>query len=290
MSRSGKLDIRAGAEASTTECLWPEDDHRIKQRWAIPRPATRLLATALIVCAGVGCRSGHGATRVRHLAEPESFETAPVGSHRVGHAHGTCDLCDLYYKTRDHVVLVRTNAGLGAGIVVTTSGTILTNAHVVGEDAAPVIETYSGDTLAGRALKSDAARNLALVAVDEPTLRWDPMPVEPCPLPEVGSDVYVIGHPVGLGWTVTRGVVSATRTAGEIAPIPLIQTDAAISPGNSGGPLLDRGGHLLGVVSRKLAGPGIESVGFAIPALVAASFLAETPDSKPGSAGTSSGL
>lgn len=243
--------------------------------------ATRVLAASLLVYAGAGCRSGHGAARVRRLVEPESFETARSGPHRVGHAPGTCDLCDMYYKARAHVVLVRTNAGLGAGIVTTTSGTILTNAHVVGDDAAPVMETWGGDSFTAHAMKSDSGRDLALVAVDEPTVRWDPMPVEPCPLPEVGSDVYVIGHPVGLGWTVTRGVVSATRKAGELAPIPLIQTDAAISPGNSGGPLLDRGGRLLGVVSRKLAGPGIESVGFAIPASVAADFLAGVPDSKP---------
>ena len=119
-----------------------------------------------------------------------------------------------------------------------------------------------------------------LQAVDS-TVHWEPISVEPGELPEVGSDVYVIGHPVGLGWTVTRGVVSATRKAGEAGPTPLIQTDAAISPGNSGGPLLDRDGRLLGVVSSKLAGPGIESVGFAIPATVAAGFLANVANPKP---------
>ena len=245
----------------------------MRQRWAIPDILAWLLAASLVVQICTGCRSDLSAGRIRRFAEPESFGTAPPGPHRVGHAPGTCDLCDLYYKARAHVVLVRTNAGLGAGIVTTTSGKILTNAHVVGDDAAPVMETYRGDSFAAHVMKSDETRDLALAAVDEPALHWDPMQIEPCPLPEVGSDVYVIGHPVGLGWTVTRGVVSATRKAGEVAPIPLIQTDAAISPGNSGGPLLDRGGRLLGVVSGKLAGPGIESVGFAIPVSVVREFV-----------------
>jgi S1-C subfamily serine protease len=103
-----------------------------------------------------------------------------------------------------------------------------------------------------------------------------PMQVAPVALPEVGSDVYVIGHPVGLGWTITRGIVSAVRKAGEIAPIEMIQTDAAISPGNSGGPLLNRYGQLVGVVVSKFAGPGIESVGFAIPVSQAAAFIAQS--------------
>ena len=101
------------------------------------------------------------------------------------------------------------------------------------------------------------------------------MQVEPVALPAVGSDVYVIGHPVGLGWTITRGIVSAIRRPGEVAPTEIIQTDAAISPGNSGGPLLDRHGRLVGVVVFKLAGRGVESVGFAIPVSAAAAFIAQ---------------
>ena len=75
--------------------------------------------------------------------------------------------------------------------------------------------------------------------------------------------------------TITRGIVSAVRRPGEVAPTEIIQTDAAISPGNSGGPLLDRYGRLVGVVVSKLAGPGVESVGFAIPVSAAAAFIAQ---------------
>jgi len=243
-------------------------------------PTIRLLGVALLVSLCAGCRAGSSG-KPMGPATPATFESARSGPHRVGHAPGTCDLCDLYYKARAHVVRVRTQSGLGAGIVVTASGRILTNAHVAGDDVAPVAETYDGDLLNSEVLRADAELDLAVLQVAESAVHWEPVSVEPCPLPEVGSDVYVIGHPAGLGWTVTRGVVSATRKAGEVGPIPLIQTDAAISPGNSGGPLLDRDGRLLGVVSSKLAGPGIEGMGFAIPVSVAADFLAPARNSRP---------
>ena len=73
-----------------------------------------------------------------------------------------------------------------------------------------------------------------------------------------------IGHPVGWGWTVTRGILSAVRRPGEIRGTAMIQTDAAISPGNSGGPLVDCH-RLLGIVVATLAGRGIENVAFAVP-------------------------
>jgi S1-C subfamily serine protease len=93
----------------------------------------------------------------------------------------------------------------------------------------------------------------------------------------VGTKVFVIGHPVRLGWTVTQGIVSGLRGAGEVAPTALIQTDAAISPGNSGGPLLDEHGHLVGIVRSKLVGPGIENVSFAVPASAVRLFLQRVP-------------
>ena len=160
--------------------------------------------------------------------------------------------------------------------MVSESGQILTNAHVVGDDDTPSVETYEGQTFAAKTFRRGSEVDLALLQVDPPSGDWTPMKVVRVALPEVGSEVYIIGHPVGLGWTITRGIVSAVRKAGEVAPIEMIQTDAAISPGNSGGPLLDRYGQLVGVVVSKLAGPGIESVGFAIPVSVAAEFITQT--------------
>jgi S1-C subfamily serine protease len=228
----------------------------------------------LAVC--TGCQYGGQAHFNVPLQKPASFGTAHSQEHIVGHEPGTCDLCDLYYKARTHVVRLQAVDGMGTGFVVSESGQIVTNAHVVGNDDAPSVETFEGAMFAAKTLRKSVDVDLALVQVEPASDGWMPMQVAPVALPEVGSDVYVIGHPVGLGWTITRGIVSAVRKAGEIAPIEMIQTDAAISPGNSGGPLLNRYGQLVGVVVSKFAGPGIESVGFAIPVSQAAAFIAQS--------------
>ena len=85
----------------------------------------------------------------------------------------------------------------------------------------------------------------------------------------------------GLGWTITRGIVSAVRKASDIAPIELIQTDAAISTGNSDGPLLDRGGAYVGIVVAKMTGRGIENGAFPIEASAAAEVIVQTVNGGP---------
>lgn len=240
--------------------------------WAMGR-ALSFAVLALATCAG--CQYG-GYPRPGALSlGPASFNVARLGEHVVGHEPGTCDLCDLYYAARTQVVRLRTTTRQGAGIVVSDSGRIITNMHLVEGDDTPTVETYAGKMSRAKTLRTRAELDLALVAVDTPSTGWVPMRVEHRGLPAVGSEVYVIGHPVGLGWTVTRGIVSAVRKAGEIAPIELIQTDAAISAGNSGGPLLDRDGRLVGIVVAKLTGRGIENVAFAIPVSAAAAFIAQ---------------
>jgi len=223
----------------------------------------------------VGCRLGEPTQPVARVSRPTSFDAPLSEPHIVGHSPETCDLCSLYHKVSRQVVRLRTEDGQGSGVVVSGSGHIVTNAHVVEDSETPKVETYAGDTLPARTIRRAANQDLALVAVESPRFGWEPIQIMGGNLPAVGTDVYVIGHPAGLGWTVTRGIVSAVRKPGEIRETAMIQTDAAISPGNSGGPLLDRRGRLLGVVVAKLIGRGIENIAFAIPASEVAQFLAE---------------
>ncbi|MCH8151944.1 MAG: trypsin-like peptidase domain-containing protein [Planctomycetes bacterium] len=228
---------------------------------AIGRSAALVLAAALIT----SCQS----------VPPYTFDSVPSGEHVVGHAPGTCDLCDLYYDAQTYVVRIRLARGQAAGIVVSTAGEILTNAHVVQRADEPQIEIHNGEVFPAKVVRRSRRLDLALVEVEGPAARWVPLQLGRTSMPQVGSEVYVIGHPLGLGWTVTRGIVSAHRKPGEVARTAMIQTDAAISPGNSGGPLLDRNGDLVGLVVFKLSGGGAENVAFAIPASVIAGFLAE---------------
>ena len=180
---------------------------------------------------------------------------------------------------------IKTSTGMGAGVVITPDGLVATNAHVVGGDAEVALETADGRAFRGQVLRTDPGLDLALVRIASATTFWKtPLPVEG-PLPPVGSEVYVIGHPLGLGWSVTRGIVSGHRRAGEVAGMEMIQTDAAISPGNSGGPMLDARGRLLGVVTSKLAGGGAENLAFAVPVAALREFLAKDGTQLPGAQG-----
>lgn len=204
---------------------------------------------------------------------PYTFSSAPQGEHVVGHTPDTCDVCDLYNDAQASVVRIRSANGLAAGLVVSTSGEILTNAHVVRGTARLEIETYDGDVFQTKVVRTDQHHDLALLQVEGSAATWIPLPLKPTSLPRVGSEVYVVGHPLGLGWTVSRGIVSANRKPGEVGRTAMIQTDAAISPGNSGGPLLNRHGDLVGLVVAKLSGGGAENVAFAIPASAVLEFL-----------------
>lgn len=235
----------------------------------------------VLLAAPMSCSQGFLA---RTPNSPQTFDSAPSEPHIVAHPRGTCDLCDLYHEAQRYVVRVRTARGAAAGLVVSSLGEVLTNAHVVEGDERPIVETYSGDSFGTGVVKADRHLDLALLRVEGPAATWVPFPIHRNAMPEVGSDVYVIGHPLGLGWTVTRGVVSASRRAGEVSERAMIQTDASISPGNSGGPLLDREGNLVGLVVFKISGGGAENIAFAIPASEIVEFL-KPPVPGAGSAG-----
>ena len=89
-------------------------------------------------------------------------------------------------------------------------------------------------------------------------------------VPRIGSDVYAVGHPLGLGWTISRGIVSGLPV---INRRPMVQTDAPISPGNSGGPLVDEHGNVVGIVTEKVAVQGAENLAFARPISTLVEFL-----------------
>jgi S1-C subfamily serine protease len=236
--------------------------HLIGHCWTSPLrgPALATVIVALLSCA---------------TPQPPvtSLADAPAGPHAVRHAVGSCALCDLYDRVRPAVVRITIPTGQGAGIVIGGDGSILTNAHVVGRQARAEVDSWEGSRLSADVLAAEATLDLALLRGPGESGLSASIELEEGPLPPVGSRVYVIGHPVGLGWTVTQGIVSAHRRPGEVGPVVLIQTDAAISPGNSGGPLLDEHGRVVGIITSKAVAPGVENVAFAIPVEVALEFV-----------------
>ena len=175
-------------------------------------------------------------------------------------------------------------AGTGSGVVISTDGYILTNNHVVsgaGQRAAIEVTFDDGSTAAATLVGTDPSSDLAVIKVEGVDDLVAASFADAGEL-RIGQDVVAVGSPLGLGGTVTAGIISAldrpVRTGGSGADptttvIDAVQTDAAINPGNSGGPLVDLGGRIVGIntaIASLGAGTGQQSgnigVGFAIPA------------------------
>jgi serine protease Do len=152
---------------------------------------------------------------------------------------------------------------LGSGFVIHPDGYVVTNAHVVERATSVQVRLATGRRLTGTVVGRDRRVDLALVKVDAP----GPLPVLPLGDSDrlaVGELVLALGHPFGLEQTVSLGIVSRKGAPLQAAApgFDFIQTDAAVNPGNSGGPLVDMGGQVIGV-NTMAARNG--SIGFAIP-------------------------
>ncbi|MCU0313204.1 MAG: trypsin-like peptidase domain-containing protein [Solirubrobacteraceae bacterium] len=234
----------------------PEPPRGGGRRWLIAALAVSLLALAGVTGALIaGGNDGGSLPTVAGGKVPESKAGA------------------VYAAVRDGVVQIRAGSGSGSGFVVKDDGTVVTNAHVVGESkTVGVIFNDSDKPVRGRVLGTDPSTDLAVVRVDpDDAPRLRPLPLGDSESVQVGDQVIAIGYPLGLDRTVTAGIVSGLGREIE-APNgfsidKVIQTDAPINPGNSGGPLLDQRGRVIGVNSQiATAGtPGNVGIGFAVP-------------------------
>lgn len=166
------------------------------------------------------------------------------------------------------VVSVSQPEGSGSGIIVNRDGVVLTNAHVVGQSRTVEVGLADGRTLAGQVAGRDPTIDVAVVRVNAQNLPTAPL--GDSDNLQVGQAAIAVGNPLGLERTVTSGVVSAVNRNPRGLPLDgLIQTDAAISPGNSGGPLVDSHGRVIGINTAVLSAPGASGLGFAVPINVA---------------------
>ena len=177
-------------------------------------------------------------------------------------------------------VIIRAADGMGSGVLISSSGYILTNHHVVG-DASRVRITWADQSEStGEVLRSDRARDVALIKTE--TVKGQPTPVRQRPV-ELGETVFAIGTPLDKAFqnTVTKGVVSGARTINGHA---FIQSDAPVTHGNSGGPLVDGSGAIVGLTDWGVDPAAGSSLNFFIPiedalkALGIAPTVAPAPD------------
>ncbi len=214
-------------------------------------------ATGVLTAAQIYAQDAHGVVAIRATSESgsEGQAESPFGREQS-----------------------QTQTDTGTGIVFSTSGRIVTNYHVV-KGAKEVTVSFDGGSRTTRRatiVGEDASADLAVLKVNPAGLELHPLTFADSSQTQIGDAAYAIGNPFGLNWTLTTGVISALNRqiqAPDGATISnVLQTDAALNPGNSGGPLLNSSGEVIGINSQIVSGSstttgqGSDSgVGFAIP-------------------------
>jgi 2-alkenal reductase len=160
--------------------------------------------------------------------------------------------------------------GAGSGFIWDSAGHVVTNFHVIEGANIVYVQLQAGDPIRARVVGGARQYDIAVVKLSDVPAGLRPLPVGSSKMLQVGQATYAIGNPFGLQRTLTTGIVSATErrlpTAQGREVRGVIQTDAAVNPGNSGGPLLDSNGRLIGVNTAILSESGSSAgIGFAIP-------------------------
>jgi len=164
---------------------------------------------------------------------------------------------------RSNIVTIRIGQGHGSGFFIGNNGYLLTNAHVVGDSKSVQIITSSGMEIEGQVIRKSKSRDVSLIKVPLKIANSLYLKFE---IPDIASDVYAAGTPINeaLKTTVTKGIISNIRVD-NTSGLKFIQSDASISPGNSGGPLFDKLGNVIGISVAKYNTSSAEGLGLFIP-------------------------
>lgn len=186
-------------------------------------------------------------------------------------------------ETYQSVVVVYTETGIGSGFAI-QENRVITNAHVVENAENVVVNLYDGSAITGKVLAADHEKDLAVISVEQTLV---PLKLNPDSL-KVGQEVFAIGAPKDMPYSMTKGIVSALdRPLGQNT---YIQIDASVNSGNSGGPLVDENGEVIGVITMKAS--DAEGISFAIPVPEVTAFLENAeaaPPEEPQTDGTEDG-
>jgi len=248
---------------------------------------------------------GEGTTTVRELVRESFPPESDVGGSQSGSGNGLT-LRDIYTRDAPGVVQVTSTTkvqlpqndffsnpfapqgtevqrALGSGFVIDKSGYIVTNYHVIGEAQSVQVSFSNSETMKARIVGKDPFTDIALLKVEASSRALKPLDLGNSDTVQVGDPVAAIGNPFGYDRSITQGIVSALQrslTAPNGSPIDhVIQTDAALNHGNSGGPLLNTQGEVIGVSSAISTGDtgtqGNVGIGFAIPINTVNDVIAE---------------
>jgi putative serine protease PepD len=248
---------------------------------------TPILIAAAALVAGAGAGAGSYAAFGTDGAKTTTVVQQPVAAGSPASSTKTMSVNGVYRAARDGVVeiTVTTSGGSnnspfpggsqqsqaqGSGWVYDTSGHIVTNDHVVANATSISVMFSDGSKYSAKVVGTDASTDLAVLKVNAPSSKLHPLTVGDSSKLAVGDGVVAIGAPFGLDETVTTGIVSALNrdisSTNNFTISGAIQTDAAINHGNSGGPLLNMSGQVVGITTQiESDSGGNEGVGFAVP-------------------------
>lgn len=257
---------------------------------------TLSVSAALVAVAAIG--AGGGAATYAALSPGDGTtvvrQVTVAGSEPAASSGEPLSVSEIYDQSYKSVVEIsvsstssdgplgepQTQSALGSGFVYDDQGHIVTNAHVVDGAQSVSVRFWDGSTHDATVVGTDPSTDLAVIKVDAPSSLLAPLALGDSDAVTVGEPVVAIGSPFGLEETVTSGIVSALHrqmsSPNGFTIDDAIQTDAAINHGNSGGPLLDSQGKVIGVNSQiESESGGSDGVGFAIPASTVQSIASQ---------------
>ncbi len=206
------------------------------------------------------------------VTEPPSPAVTPPPEEEARHTYSLAEVVALLEPT---VVRVETSEGSGSGFIISRTGYVLTANHVVEGSSLVRITLMSGDKYDGIVVGRDEHRDLAIVGIIADRSDFPAAVLGSSESIVISEEVVAIGYALGLEGrvTVSKGIVAAIRIVDEYE---YVQTDAAVNPGNSGGPLVNLKGEVIGINVAKYVGVAVEGVGLAIPIDEAKPFIQDT--------------
>jgi putative serine protease PepD len=262
----------------------------------IRRTRTLSLAAALVAAAGIGAG---GAATYAALSDDGTrtvVQEVPVENSEPAASPTPLSVNQIYRGAHKGVVEITVAAegsespfggpqarGQGSGFVYDRQGHVVTNQHVVQGASSVSVRFWNGQTYDAEVVGTDSSTDLAVLDVDAPASVLSPLRLGDSSDVQVGDGVVAIGSPFGLEQTVTSGIVSALHrqmtAPNDFSINDAIQTDAAINHGNSGGPLLNARGRVIGVNAQiESESGGNDGVGFAIPSNTVKSIVSQLVD------------
>jgi serine protease DegQ len=250
--------------------------------------AARAAVAVLLAAALAGCTVPSPESEVqdpqaresRARSAPAPVTAAAPRANASAQAAAAGDIPGIVRKVEPSVVTIQHDQGTGSGVVWSRDGVVVTNAHVVGEAREVQVAFFDGQRADGRVRATDPDTDLAVVEVERDDLQ--PATFQKT-LPAVGELAVAMGSPLGFQNTITAGIISGlhreipgSAEQGIRSLVDLIQTDAAISPGNSGGALVNARGEVVGVnVAYIPPEQGAVAIGFAIPGATAVDVVGQ---------------